>query len=250
MAKVNDSYSSDIYGRMKALANSLGIPSENFNLLNQSLLHTSYINDHPNDQLLSNERLEFLGDAVLDFVVAEYLYKENSDMSEGSLTVARAALVREETLARVARNLSLGEYLRLGQGEEITGGRNRDSNLAGALEALIGAILLDLGMERASAFVLTILNEEINNISINGLPKDPKSRLQELIQAEYKSTPSYRVVDEFGPGHAKHFVVEAFINDNVLGRGSGARKTDAERNSAIDALARLDKGLIVENKLN
>ena len=242
MSEGNDPTSPEIQQRLRRFTEQLGLFFNDINVLSQSLVHTSYINDHPNQPLRSNERLEFLGDAILDFVIAKHLYTSFLEMSEGNLTVARVALVREETLARVARGLSLGELICLGQGEAITGGRDRNSNLAGALEALIGAVLVDIGIEIAETFVLEILDEDIKNISIIGLPKDPKSKLQEVVQADYRATPSYRVIDEYGPGHAKHFVVEAYINDTVLGQGNGFRKSDAERNSAIDALEKLDKG--------
>ena len=242
MPEGNDPNSTEMQQRLRIFSGSVGLCFNDIHLLSQSLVHTSYINDHPNQPLRSNERLEFLGDAILDFVIAKHLYTSFLEMSEGNLTVARVALVREETLARIARELRLGEFMCLGQGEEITGGRNRDSNLAGALEALIGVVLLDIGVETAERFVLEILDEDIKNISMIGLPKDPKSKLQEVVQADYRATPSYRVIDEYGPGHAKHFVVEAYINDTVLGQGNGPRKSDAERNSAIDALERLDKG--------
>jgi len=243
MTEANNPFTNELQQTLRAFSGELNLCFNEIKVLGQSMVHTSYINDHPTQSVESNERLEFLGDAVLDYVVAKYLYSSFSEMTEGNLTVARVALVREETLARIARELCLGELLFLGQGEESSGGRDRDSNLAGVLEALIGAISLDIGIESAESFILNVLDNDIKNISINGLPKDPKSKLQEVIQAEYRATPLYRVIDEFGPGHAKNFVVEVYINDDtVLGQGNGTRKSDAERNSAVNALENLDKG--------
>ena len=242
MSSTNDSLSNKFEQSLTVFSEALHLSFSEIKVLGQSMVHSSYINDHLSEEMESNERLEFLGDAVLDYVVAKYLYSLFQGMTEGNLTVARVALVREETLARIARKLGVGDLLLLGQGEEITGGRDRDSNLAGALEALIGVISLDIGIESAEIFVLSILKDDIKNISINGLPKDPKSELQEVIQSDYRATPLYRVIDEFGPGHAKNFVVEVYINeDMILGQGNGTRKSDAERNSAINALANLGK---------
>ena len=222
------------------LEEALGVRFQNQTLLKRSLVHSSYMNENPLEAPESNERLEFLGDALLDFVVAEELYQRYPQMPEGQLTAARAALVRGEALAQVARRLALGDALLLGQGEESSGGRSRGSNLAAVFEALIGAIFLDQGYEGVHTYILNALQPELERISVQGVPEDPKSRLQELIQGQEGRTPNYRIAEELGPDHAKHFVAEALIGDRVAGRGSGRRKAEAEQAAARAALIRIE----------
>lgn len=205
-----------------------------------ALTHSSYVNEHPEEAPASNERLEFLGDALIGYVVAARLYDDHPGMTEGDLTAARAALVRGESLAEVAAELRLGESLLLGQGEEATGGRSRASNLAGVFEAVVGAVYLDRGHETAGDLVLRLLGERLAAISPSTVPQDPKSRLQEAVQGRGEGTPAYRVVGEVGPEHARRFTAQVVLGEAVLGEGSGRRKLDAERAAAVAALASLE----------
>ena len=221
----------------------LGLTFEDKTLLLRALTHRSYLNENPNFILEDNERLEFLGDAVLDFLTAEYLYHRFPEMREGDLTSLRAALVRTEALSRLARKIRLGRCLYLGHGEEAGGGRRRHAVLCGAFEALIGALYLDQDLSAVEAFVTPLLEPEVERILAKDLDKDPKSQLQELSQAELEITPRYRTVDESGPDHAKEFVVEAVIGDLTYGRGVGRSKQLAARAAARDALVQLRQEL-------
>ena len=214
----------------------IGVTFQDPLLLQQSLVHRSYLNENPDFPLPSNERLEFLGDALLGFVVAEKLYAEFPSLSEGELTKLRANLVRKETLASLALSLSLGDYLYLGQGEEQSGGRRRQSNLSRTLEAVIGAIDIDQGFAVAKDFVLRLLSRVPEKALKGESITDYKSMLQELVQAEQRTTPFYRVVAEAGPAHDKVFTVEVVVGDAVLGRGSGKGKRAAEQEAARAAV--------------
>ena len=218
----------------------LGFRFADQELLKLALVHSSYINEHPGSAPESNERLEFLGDALLDFVVAAELYRRYPEIPEGGLTTARSALVRGSALAETAGAMSIGELLLLGQGEERSGGRGRASNLAGAFEALLGAAYLDQGFIPARELILRILEPRLEAISRNGVVPDPKSRLQELAQRQGRPSPVYRIVQEGGPDHARRFVAEVLVEQEVLGRGSGSRKLEAEREAARAALAPLE----------
>ncbi|MQF82769.1 ribonuclease III [SAR202 cluster bacterium AD-802-E10_MRT_200m] len=222
------------------LEKSLGTQFQNRDLLQKSIIHSSYVNEYAWKAPESNERLEFLGDALLGLVVAETLYKKYPEMSEGQLTAARASLVKGETLARVARRLSLGQMLYLGQGEESSGGRDRDSNLAAVVEAIIGAVLLDQGYTSAMSFVMSLFHPELDLLSTHGIPMDAKSHLQEVIQRQEGNTPIYRIAKELGPDHSKYFVAEVLINDSVVGVGRGRRKSIAEQHAAKSALKELN----------
>ena len=200
-----------------------------------SIAHSSFVNENPHDINYSNERLEFLGDALLGAIIASELYTNYDEMDEGDLTELRASLVRAETLAEIAQEINLGKHLLLGQGEEQTGGRNRTSNLSRAFEAILGAIFLDQGYKKVNEFVSGIFQKRLNNTSIN-LLQDPKSRLQELIQQEKKTAPVYQLVQETGPDHHKLFTVEVCVDEKIIGYGNGKRKLEAERNAAEDAL--------------
>jgi len=208
-------------------------------LLEQALVHRSYLNENPDSVLPSNERLEFLGDALLGFVVAQRLYVEYPHLSEGEMSRLRSAIVCRETLAHLASSLGLGEYLRLGRGEEASGGRKRESNLACAFEAVVGAILVDRGFAAARDFILRFLDAELETAVEETLAKDYKSRLQEIVQAREQKTPSYRIVETTGPEHEKKFTVEVLVGDLVMGRGTGRSKRVAEREAARVALERL-----------
>jgi ribonuclease-3 len=222
-----------------SLQDILGITFKHPLLLQQSLVHRSYLNEAPDFPLPSNERLEFLGDAVLSFVVAEKLYSDFPHLDEGELTKLRAALVRRDTLARIAQSLNLGDYLYLGRGEERSGGRHRRSNLCGALEALFGAVLLDQGYAGAKDFILRLLAGELEKIRESGVVTDYKSLLQKLAQAELRTIPLYRVVAETGAEHNKTFTVEVCVGDAVLGQGWGKGKRAAEQEAARAALEKM-----------
>ena len=221
---------------LSAVEQILRLPFKNRELLKLALTHTSYVNEHPEEAQGSNERLEFLGDALLDLVVAQDIYKRYPDMDEGQLTQLRSAVVRGETLARVARRLEVGRYLRLGQGEAASGGGDRDSNLAGALEALVGAVFLDRGYRGAASWVRRILRPELRRTTDSGMPQEPKSRLQERAHRQGFQSPEYRLVDVEGPEHQRSFVVEVLVGGDVMGRGAGRRKAEAERRAAEEAL--------------
>ncbi len=219
-----------------SLQESLNIRLKNSSLLEQALIHSSYLNEYPGAVPASNERLEFFGDAVLDFIVAEKLYRDFPALTEGEMTRIRSALVRRETLARVARNLKLGDGLYLGKGEEASGGRRKSANLSGALEAVIAAIFIDRGLAVTRKLVLRWLAKEFQEVMGRIRDIDCKSQLQELIQSKYRSSPSYRTIQDTGPDHDKLFTVEVIIGDRVLGRGTGKSKKLAETEAARSAL--------------
>ena len=224
---------------LEALESRLGIRFEDRSLLLRALTHRSYLNENPDLALEDNQRLEFLGDAVLDFLTAEWLYHRFPEFQEGRLTSLRAALVRTATLARFARQLDLGAHLRLGRGEEESGGRRRRANLCDAFEALIGALYLDQGLEAVRAFLEPLIEPETEHILAAELDRDPKSRFQEWSQGVLGITPSYRTVAERGPDHAKVFTVEVRVGRKVYGRGEGPSKQAAAQEAARNALAKI-----------
>lgn len=224
------------------LQSALSITFRDPALLRESLVHRSYLSENPDATLASNERLEFLGDAVLGLVVADEIYRRFPELSVGELTKLRSALVRGETLARIAQSLNLGEYLYLGRGEEESGGRRRPRNLSCALEAVVGAIAADQGLDAARSFILRILGGHMERAIEGKLVFDYKSRLQQVTQSETKITPAYRTIEQSGPDHAKVFTVEVLIGDAVLGRGSGRSKRAAEMEAARAALESLREG--------
>jgi ribonuclease III len=205
-------------------------------LLERALTHRSYLNEHPELALDDNERLEFLGDAVLDFVTGAWLYNRFPEQREGRLTSLRAALVKTETLGQFALQVGLNDHLRLGKGESESGGRGRISMLANAFEALLGALYLDQGLGAVQAFLEQLLPEEVDRVLAEERDRDAKSLLQEWSQAEHGITPRYRTVAESGPDHAKTFTVEVRIGDEVVGRGEGLSKQAAAQAAASDAL--------------
>ena len=221
------------------LQQTLGTSFNDLPLLEQALVHSSYVNENPGFALTSNERLEFLGDAVLDFIIAEELYQRFPNLSEGEMTKLRSSLVCQDSLSRMARAISLGDYLYLGRGEEASGGRRKPANLARALEAVIAAIFLDQGLATAKDFVLRAASQELNKVLSQGVEADYKSQLQELIQARHQQTPAYRVIEATGPDHDRTFTVEVRVGDSVLGRGSGKSKKMAEAEAARSALEQL-----------
>jgi ribonuclease-3 len=217
----------------------LGVSLKDSALLQLALVHSSYINENPDFARGSNERLEFLGDAVLGFIVSEKLFHDFPDFSEGDMTKRRSVLVRGDTLARVAENIKLGGFLYLGKGEETSGGRYKPANLAGALEAVIAAVFLDRGLATTRKFVLSLLKEEMVGIVEQNMRPDYKSRLQEFAQSRYQSPPQYRLADATGPDHDRLFTVEVRIDSAMWGRGSGKSKKSAETEAARQALERL-----------
>lgn len=220
------------------LANRLGLSFTNLGLLTRALTHRSYLNEN-HHVLEDNERLEFLGDAVLDFVVGAWVYHHCPEMPEGDLTRIRSALVCTDTLAAFARQLDLGVALRLGRGELASGGRERDTLLCAAFEAVIGALYLDAGIPAVQRFIEPLLESVRDRVLDRAEIFDPKSTLQEWAQAQRLGTPHYHTVETSGPDHARTFVVEVRINDQVYGRGNGPSKHLAAQNAAQSALEAL-----------
>jgi ribonuclease-3 len=218
----------------------MGLSFGDKSLLLRALTHRSYLNEYPEFPVADNERLEFLGDAVLDFLVGAFLYDRFPEMREGDLTNLRAALVQRETLAQFALQIDLGRFLRMGRGEADSGGRERPATLCAAFEALTGALYLDQGLPPVKSFLLRFIEPELDAMLRRALEKDPKSRLQEWSQAERHTTPRYRTVAERGPDHAKEFTVEVSIGAETCGRGEGPSKQAAAQSAAADALDRLD----------
>ncbi len=217
---------------LATLQQTLGVSFNDLSLLEQALVHSSYVNENPGFAPTSNERLEFLGDAILGFIIARELYMRFPNLSEGEMTKLRSSLVRRDALSRIARAISLGNYLYLGKGEEASGGRRKPVNLAGALEAVIAAIFLDRGLSIARDFVLKAADKELNKMLSQGVEADYKSRLQELIQARYQQTPTYKIIEATGPDHDRTFTVEVRVGNTILGRGSGKSKKAAEAEAA------------------
>jgi ribonuclease-3 len=206
----------------------------------QAMVHRSYLNEAAAPGITSNERLEFLGDAVLGCVIAHRLYVRYPDVDEGRLTELRAHLVKAETLSQVGRRLQLGRFLLLGRGEEATGGRDRPLNLARAFEAVVGAIYLDRGFRAAERFILRVLGPEIDALGEGLPPGDAKSRLQHLAQTRFGTTPRYLTVATEGPDHAKVFTIEVILGDRRLGSGRGRSKRSAEKIAAGEALRAIE----------
>lgn len=220
-------------------AKQLGYGFSDWSLLKNALTHSSFINESKQQYKYNNERLEFLGDAFFDAIISEYLYNRLSEVEEGELTKTRAIIVCERSLAQCGQRLGIGEYLRLGKGEEHTGGRKRQSIIADAMEAVIGAIFLDGGWEAARSFVLNSFSNTIE-AALNGtLYSDYKTEFQERMQAMGENTIHYLVEKESGPDHDKTFYVLLTVGDQPAGRGSGRSKKEAEQNAAKAALTRM-----------
>lgn len=221
---------------LKELEKKLGYSFREETFLRHAMTHSSFANEHHLKREENNERLEFLGDAVLEMISSEYLYKKNMKMPEGELTKLRAALVCETALAQCAGEVELGDFLLLGRGEEATGGRERNSILSDAFEAVIGAIYLDGGFTSAKEFVeRTVLSDAENR----KLFCDSKTTLQELIQSEHKGVLSYRLLAQEGPEHLKKFTVCACLDDRMLAKGSGRTKKAAEQEAAYQSILML-----------
>lgn len=218
----------------------IGSEIKNFDLYLSAFTHRSYLNEHRGFPLPHNERLEFLGDAVLELIATEHLY-ENYPHPEGELTSFRSALVNYRRLSEIASRIGLEQFLRMSRGEAKDTGRARQVILANAIEALIGAIYLDLGYNASKKFIQTHILTELAQIIEGKEYLDPKSRLQEIIQERSGITPTYKVIEESGPDHNKKFVVSAFSNNEEIGRGSGPSKQEGEVSAAQDALNRMNK---------
>ena len=224
---------------LAALQKKLRIKFKDPSLLEQSLVHSSYTNENPGLAAADNERLEFLGDAVLGVIAAEELYQRFPQFSEGEMTRLRSTLVRQSALCRMAKAIKLGDYLYLGKGEEAGGGRLKPANLARAFEAVIAAIFLDQGMDKTRKFFLKMAARKLKKVASQGIEPDHKSKLQEIVQAQWQLKPKYRVVEALGPAHDRSFTVEVKIGDSVMGQGSGKSKKAAETEAARAALAQL-----------
>lgn len=218
----------------------VGLGFKNLNLLTRALTHRSYINENP-DAIEDNERLEFLGDAVLDFIVGAWLYHHYPEMAEGDLTLVRTAMVRTEQLAEFARMIKLGDAMLLGQGEIASGGRTRNALLCAGFEALIGSYYLDQGIKSVETFFEPYLVQALNEVLVDGQPRDPKSLLQEWIQARGLNPPVYETINETGPDHEKVFEVKVSVKENVSGRGKGNSKREASKNAAKEALDQISR---------
>lgn len=216
----------------------IGYEFRDESLLTQALTHSSYANEHHMKKLSDNERLEFLGDAVLEIVSSEFLYLNYEDLNEGQLSRLRASIVCEPTLAFCCKDINLGDYVLLSKGEDMTGGRGRKSILSDAFESVIGAIFLDGGMEPAAAFIHKFV---LNDIEHKQLFYDSKTRLQEVVQGNFKEQLKYILISETGPDHAKEFKVQAMVGNKVLGYGVGSTKKAAEQEAAYEGLMKLHK---------
>ena len=224
--------------KLNELQHNIGYQFKQEALLRQALTHSSYANEHHLKREGNNERLEFLGDAVLEMISSESLYKNHPQMPEGELTKLRASLVCEQSLASCARELELGNFLLLGNGEDLTGGRERDSILSDAWEALIGAMYLDGGFTSAKEFILKYV---LTDIEHKKLFYDSKTMLQELIQNKYKQSLHYVLLSEDGPDHNKIFTVQAYMDDTPLLTGKGRTKKAAEQNAAYQSLLKFEQ---------
>ncbi len=224
--------------KFKELEDKIGIEFNDKNLLIQAFCHRSYLNEHPDFGLGQNERLEFLGDAVLELVVTNYLYFNYPEEPEGELTAWRAALVNTKEIGDTAERLEFHKFLLLSKGERNEGGKAKLCILADTFEALVGAIYLDRGYDVAADFVKEHLISKLPRIIELGLYRDPKSELQEKAQEGLGITPSYDVLEESGPDHQKHFVMGVFLNDKLIGKGQGSSKKEAEEEAAKTALSR------------
>jgi len=224
---------------LHSLQSELGIIFQNEALLQQAFVHTSYLNENPGFTLQDNERMEFLGDALLNLIVAEKLYHEFPNFPEGKLTETRVALTRQEKLAEKATAMKLGDFLLLGRGEDASGGRTRRNNLANTFEALVAAIFLDSGIDAVKHFIFTTLQDDLQSIKAGQVKPNFKALLQELTQADYRALPEYEVIESTGPDHDREFHVAVSLNEVVLAIGTGKSKKAAEAHAARLAYEKL-----------
>ncbi len=224
--------------KFTTLQKKIAVEFKNLNMLKNAFIHRSYLNEHKSFQGQSNERLEFLGDSVLSIIVSKHLFEKLPDSPEGELTQDRAALVRTETLASLAKDLNLGEYLYLSKGEEDTGGRTNISILANTYEALVGAIFLDCGIDSAQKFIKDTILVNWKKLLKNAV-YDNKSKLQEVLQRLYHESPTYNLVSTWGPDHSKSFEMGVYMGQKILGHGVGKNKQEAAQKAAQDALSKI-----------
>lgn len=211
---------------------------KNQKLLKQAFIHRSYLNESK-EHVESNERLEFLGDSILSFIVSDHLYKAYPQFDEGILTNLRSLVVNTKSLAKTAKKLNFGDHLMLSKGEEDSKGRENDSILANTFEAVIGAMFMDQGIESVRTFLFKVLIPEVEGYVAKKVFKDPKSLLQEYVQARKQNSPVYKVLHEEGPAHAKQFTIGVFVQDQLVGQGTGKSKQEAEEQAAEQALEKI-----------
>lgn len=226
----------NIYSKLEK---NIGFKFKNYDLIHLAFIHKSYVNEHREEQIDDNERLEFLGDAVLELIATKHLFENYPDQDEGEMTSYRSALVKGKNLAEIAKELNLSDFLRLSKGEENSGGRQKNYILANTLEALIGAIYMDSGYSMAEKFIKKFIIAKLDQIIEQGLHIDSKSRFQELCQEIRESTPHYELITAAGPDHQKIFTMGAFIDDELIAQGQGTSKQKAENQAAQKALKKL-----------
>lgn len=243
MIEERNSFTPERYRQMEELAKWLGYPEIDPALLHLALCHSSYANEDDTCEDYGNERLEFLGDAIVGYAVTEFLYNKYPSLREGQLSKIKSVVVSKRILSQRTTALGLGQYLLLGRGEEQTGGRTRFSILGNLFESIVGAIHLSCGIEASTQFVLKQVTAEIEKAVRGESIVDYKSKLQELIQREYGVLPAYKLVSAIGPDHDKDFVIEVYIRDRQIGRGEGKSKKSAEKAAAADALVKMNVDL-------
>ncbi|MGL4362511.1 MAG: ribonuclease III [Cellulosilyticaceae bacterium] len=226
--------------RLNELEEIINYEFKNLDILREAVTHRSFANEHRSHSIRDNERLEFLGDAILDLNISQYLFDKYPNMSEGDLSKIRASIVCEASLAKVAKSVGLGKYIMLGKGEEMTGGRERISILADLFEAVTGALLVDEGVSVVTEFLNTTLIASVDHLTVEDLYTDYKTLLQENIQKGSIEPLNYVVMDEKGPDHDKDFYVSVFHQEQCLGRGNGKSKKEAEQQAAKDALKKIE----------
>ncbi|WKZ31285.1 MAG: ribonuclease III [Candidatus Dojkabacteria bacterium] len=219
----------------------IGVTFNDLALLNEALTHRSFLNENRSGPQSNNERMEFLGDAVLELIVSEHLFHAYTDHPEGDLTSFRAATVKTESLAEESRKIEAGKYLQMSKGEEATGGKDKDYLLANVYESILGAIYMDQGYEACKKFVEATLLPKITNIVENRLDIDSKTKFQEVAQRMYRITPTYKLITAEGPDHEKQFTMAVMVGKHEMGQGTGPSKQKAEESAATEALNKLDK---------
>ena len=217
----------------------LGYPFKNINLLSQALTHKSFVNEN-NRKFKDNERLEFLGDSVLDLIIGEYSLKNFTNRMEGDLSKIRAALVNESNLSKIARQLDLGEYIQLGKGESMSGGHDKNSILANTFEAMVAAIYLDGGLKKTAKIILPLFKSDLHHLADTSHYRDYKSELQEHAQGKKIAIPVYKIEKETGPDHDKIFEITVSINGRIIGKGKGKNKKEGEQEAARIALENIN----------
>ncbi len=225
----------------KELEKKLGVTFKNATLLKNALVHRSYLNENRSKELENNERLEFLGDAVLELIISAELFIKYPNKTEGELTSIRSAIVRTESLAQESRRLGIAEDILMSKGERDSGGQDKDFILANTYEAILGAIYLDLGIKECEEFIKRTVLKKLPRVISEELFIDPKTKIQELVQAKYKVTPVYKVIKEHGPDHDKSFTVALKVGNKVMAKGSGLSKQKAEEEAAQKGIDILEK---------